>query len=192
MRRHLRLVEEDAAEVVAVGEDLVLQGQEGTARVDQVEAREVVLRGHLLSSQVLLDRERKVRAALDGRVVGDDDAFAALDYSDPGDDAGRGCLTVVEIPGGERIQLEERGAGVDQPIDAFPSGELPARPVPLRRRRSSAAGDLRGAVAQLGDEAFHASAPATELFGLAFHLRGEDGHRFEPTAGAAGAGRSRV
>ena len=76
---HARLVEEDAPEVVAVGEDLVLQREERPARVDEVEAREVVLLGDLLRAQVLLHREREVRAALHRRVVGDDHARAALD-----------------------------------------------------------------------------------------------------------------
>ena len=82
--------------------------------------------GHLLRPQVLLDGEREVRAALDGRVVRDDHALPALDDADAGDDAGRRGLAVVELPGGERIQLEERGAGVDEPVDPLPGGELPA------------------------------------------------------------------
>ena len=77
--RHPRLVVEDPAEVLAVGEDLGLQRQERAARVDEVEARQPVLLGDLLRAQVLLDRQREVRAALDGRVVGDDHALAALD-----------------------------------------------------------------------------------------------------------------
>jgi hypothetical protein len=43
---HVGLVEEDAAEVVAVGEDLVLVGQVGAARVHQVDAGQVVLLRH--------------------------------------------------------------------------------------------------------------------------------------------------
>ena len=39
LRRHPRLVEEDPAEVLAVGEDLGLQRQERAAGVDEVEAR---------------------------------------------------------------------------------------------------------------------------------------------------------
>ena len=41
--RHARLVEEDAAEVLAIGEDLGLQRQERAAGVDQVDARQPVL-----------------------------------------------------------------------------------------------------------------------------------------------------
>ena len=44
LRRHPRLVEEDAAEVIAIGEDLRLERQERAAGVDQVDARQAVLR----------------------------------------------------------------------------------------------------------------------------------------------------
>ena len=71
-RREARLVEEDAPEVVAIGEDLGLERQEGAARVDEVEAREAVLARDLLRAQVLLHRQRVVGAALDRRVVRDD------------------------------------------------------------------------------------------------------------------------
>ena len=91
LRRHPRLVEEDPAEVVAVGKHLGLQRQERAARVDEVEARQPVLLGHLLRAQVLLHRQREVRAALHGRVVRDDHALAALDDADSGDDPRAGA-----------------------------------------------------------------------------------------------------
>jgi hypothetical protein len=72
--RHLRLVVEDAAEVVAVGEHLGLQRQERAARVDQVDARQAVLERDLLRAHVLLHRHREVGAALHRGVVGDDHA----------------------------------------------------------------------------------------------------------------------
>ena len=43
-RRHARLVEEDAAEVVAIGEYLGLQREKGAAGVDQIDAGQAVLR----------------------------------------------------------------------------------------------------------------------------------------------------
>ena len=69
---HLRLVEEDAAEMVAVGEDLGLVRQVRAAAVDQIDARQPVLLGDLLRAQMLLDRQRIVGAAFDRRVVADD------------------------------------------------------------------------------------------------------------------------
>jgi hypothetical protein len=81
--RHRRLVEEDPPEVLAVGEDLVLERQERAARVDEVHARQPVVQRDLLRAQVLLDRHGVVRAALDGRVVGHDDDAPAGDHADP-------------------------------------------------------------------------------------------------------------
>ena len=106
----LRLVVEDAAEVLAVGEDLVLLGQERAARVDEVDARQLVLEGDLLGAQVLLHRHRVVGAALDGGVVGDDEHLSAVHHADAGDDAGAGAGAAVQALGGERRDLQERAA----------------------------------------------------------------------------------
>ena len=152
-RRHLRLVEEDPAEVVAVGEDLVLQRQERAAGVDEVDARQPVLLGDLLRTQMLLDREREVRAPFDRRVVGDDHALAALDHADPGDDARCRSLAVVEIPRGESIQLEESAARIDESVDSLPRGELAPGAVALGRLVAAAARDLARPRAKLGDQA---------------------------------------
>jgi hypothetical protein len=69
--------------VPAVREHVGLHGQERAARVDQVGARQAVLERDLLRAQVLLDRQRKVGAALDGRVVRDDQRLAAGDRPMP-------------------------------------------------------------------------------------------------------------
>ena len=90
-RRQPRLVEEDPPEMLAVGEDVRLQRQECAARIDEVDAREVVLLGHLLRAEVLLHGEREVRASLDRGVVRDDDAAAALDHSDARHDSCAGA-----------------------------------------------------------------------------------------------------
>ena len=161
-RRQPRLVEEDPPEVVAVGEDLGLQREERAARVDEVDAGQAVLARDLLGAEVLLDRERVVGAALDRRVVRDDHALTALDDADPGDDPGRGRVAVVEVPGRERVQLEERGARVDEPVDPLARGELPARAVALDRLVAAARSHLRGALAELRDERLHRRAPALE------------------------------
>ena len=162
LRRQPRLVVEDPPEVLPVGEHLRLEREERATRVDEVDARQPVLLGHLLRAKVLLHGERVVRAALDRRVVGDDDAVPPLDHADPGDDSGGRGVTVVELPGGERVQLEERRAGVDEAVDPLACGELAPRPVPLERLLAAAAGHERGALAQLGDEPFHACAPPLE------------------------------
>jgi len=110
--------------VVAVGEDLVLEWQERAARVDEVDAREVVLEGDLLGAEVLLHRHREVGAALDRGVVGHDHALDAVDQADARDDARRRRLVVVHPVGGESAELEERRAGVEEQLDPLAGGEL--------------------------------------------------------------------
>src|SRR5581483_5585328 len=174
--RQARLVEEDAAEVLPVREHPRLQGQEGAARVDQVEAGEPVLQRHLLRAQVLLHRQREVGAALDGGVVGDEDAVTTLDDPDPGHDPGRRRLAVVEVPGGERVQLEEGGARVDEAVDALAGSQLPARAVALERLLAASARDELGALAQLGHELLHPRSPCLE-HAVADDPRAQDAHR---------------
>ena len=151
-RREVRLVVEDAPEVFLVGEDLVLQGQEGAAGVDEVDAGQAVLRGDLLRAQVLLHRERVVRAALHRRVVRDDHHFAALDAADAGDDAGGRGLVAVEPVGGELRELEEGRAGIEQGAHALAGQELAARRVLLLRLGAAADGDARHRLAQVRGE----------------------------------------
>jgi hypothetical protein len=130
---HRGLVEEDAAEVPLVGEDLVLHGQEGPARVDQVHTREAVLPRDLLRAQMLLDGHREVGAALDRGVVGHDDHLAPRDPADAGDDACPRRLVIVEAVGGQRRQLQEGRARVEQPLHPLARQQLAARDVTLGR-----------------------------------------------------------
>src|SRR5690606_24210319 len=86
--RHVGLVVEDAAEMLAVGKDFILVGQVGAARVHQVNAGQAILLCNLLRPQVFLDGKRVVGAAFDGGVVADDHAFHAGDPAYGGEDAG--------------------------------------------------------------------------------------------------------
>ena len=106
-RRHPGLVVEDPSEVVAVREDVGLEGEECAATVDEVHARQAVLEGDLLGPQVLLDGQRVVRPAFDRRVIGNDDDARPLDAADSGDDPGRWSLVVVDAVRGEWAELQE-------------------------------------------------------------------------------------
>ena len=138
LRGQVGLVEEDAAEMLAVREDLVLHRQERAAGIDQVDAGQAVLPRDLLRAQMLLHRDREIRAALHRGVVGDDDAFAAGDAADAGDDAGRRHLVVVHAVGGKLRQFQERRAGIDQSGDPIARQQLAACEVPLARRLAAA------------------------------------------------------
>ena len=137
-RRHVGLIVEDAAEVIAVGEDLVLIGQIGAARIDQIDAGQLVLGGDLLGAEMLLHRHRIVGAALHGGVVGDDQALAPRDAADAGDDAGGRDLVAVHAVGRQLAELQEGRAAVGQEADAV-------------ARQEFSAGDVAGDVADAGD-----------------------------------------
>ncbi len=133
-----RLIVEDAAEVLAVGEHLRPLRQVRAAGVDQIDAGQPVLARDLLRAQVLLHGYGIVGAALDGGVVAHDDAFAPLDAADARDDAGAVDRVLVHAVGGERRQFEERRARIDQPQHPFSWKKLSARRMSLARTRRPA------------------------------------------------------
>jgi hypothetical protein len=124
--------------VIAVGEHVRLERQERAARVDQVDARQQVVERDLLGADVLLHRQRVVRPALHGRVVGDHHHRASVHGADAGHDARARRIVVVETVGSERRQLEECGAGIEQTLDALAHEQLAARGVSLHRLRAAA------------------------------------------------------
>ncbi len=75
LRRHLRLIVEDAAEMALIRKDVVLLRQKRTAGVHHIDTRQIVLPRDVLRAQMLLHRHRIVSAALDGRIIGDDHAL---------------------------------------------------------------------------------------------------------------------
>ena len=137
-RRHVGLVEEDAPEVFLVRKYLVLARQVCAARVDQVDTGQPMLLGHALRTQVLLHGDRVIRAALDRRIVADHHALAARDAADAGDDPGARRLVAIHAVGGQRRQLEERGARIEQHFDAI-AGQQFAAPHVLGAGRLAAA-----------------------------------------------------
>src|SRR5262245_13503592 len=104
---------------------------------------------------MLLDGEREVRPALDGRIVRDEDALLPLDDPDPGDDACTRRLRVVEVPRGEGVELEEGSVRIDQPVDPLAGSQLAALAVPRKRVLPAACRDSRRTLTELGDELRH-------------------------------------
>ncbi len=132
-RRQPRLVVKDAAEMVAVGKDLVLRRQIGATRIDEIKAGQPVLAGDLLRAQMLFDGDREIGAALDRGVIGDDDAFPAHDPADPGDDAGGGHLAVIHAVRGEGREFEKGRARIEQQPHPLAHRQLAARQMPPPR-----------------------------------------------------------
>ena len=159
-----RLIVEDAAEMLAVGEHFGLMRQVGAAGIDQINARQPVVARDLLRAQMLLYRHRIIGAAFDGGIVADDDAFAPRDAADAGDEAGAMDGVVVHVASGKRRQFQKWRTGIDQRHDALARQQLAARQVALARPRRAAFGGLGAAHVELRDERAHGRRIGAELF----------------------------
>ena len=153
--RHLRLIVEDASEMPFVGKDLVLLRQEGAAGIDHVDAGQIVLARDILRAQMFLHRHRIIGATLDGRIVGDNHAFAPRYPPDAGDDAGGMHVAAIEAVSRQRRQFHKRRAGIDQEIDALARQHLAARGMPRPRGLATAPGNGIELLLQFRDEDAH-------------------------------------
>jgi len=177
--RHPCLVVEDPAEVVPVREDIGLQRQVRPARIDEIDARQPVFERDLLRADVLLDGHRVVGAALDRRIVRDDDARRALDPPNAGDDARARCIAVVHPGRRQGTQFEECRARVDEAVDALADRELAAFPVSLDRAlvaRGAAPGHRELPLPQLVHQSDHRGVIRTRLGGAWIEPAAQDGH----------------
>ena len=77
LSRHVGLIVENATEVVAVWKNLSLIRQISTAAINQINTRQPIFPGDLLSSQMLFDRDWVVCAALDRGIIRNDHTFLA-------------------------------------------------------------------------------------------------------------------
>ena len=123
---HLRLIEEDPAEMVAIGEHLGLVRQVRPAAVDQIDAGQVVGLGNFLGAKVLLHGQRVIGPAFDRRIVGHDHARPPGNLPDPGDDPGPRNVLAIDFGGGELADFEQRRAGIEQPLNPFARQQLAA------------------------------------------------------------------
>ncbi len=117
--RQQRLVAEDAAGHVTVGEHLRLQLQEAAGAVAQMDHRQPVLHRDVERAHALLDRQRIPGPALDRGIVGADDRLAPRHDSDADDGAGARRFAAIGHVGGERGEFEKRRAGIEQSCDAL-------------------------------------------------------------------------
>ena len=98
--------------MIAVREDIVLFGQEGATRIDEVNAGQMVVARDVLGTQVFFHCHRVIRTTLDRGVIGDDDTLLTADAAYAGDDAGAGRIVVVHAHRGELRDFQERRSGV--------------------------------------------------------------------------------
>ncbi len=126
LRRHLRLIVEDAPEMLAIGKYVGLIGQVRTAAIDQIDTGQPVFERDLLRPQMLLHRQRVIGATLHRRIIADDHHLPPLDAAYPSDQPSARHLAMIHVIGGELPDLEKRTAGVQQPLHPFAGQQLAA------------------------------------------------------------------
>ena len=171
--------------MLAVGKDLVLTRQVGTARIHQVDAGQAVIGGNRLRAQVFLDRDRVVGAAFDGRIVGDDHAFLAGNPADTGNQAASGNPVVaVQFVARELADFEKRRTRVEQSVDALAHQHLAAAEVLGARLVIASLCDLGDPGAQVLDQHRHRRTVVFELGIARIDPRLDDAHRPAPSSRA--------
>ena len=125
---------------------------------------------------MLLHGERVIGAALDGRVVGDDDALAPADAADAGHEPRAGDVAAVHAVRGELRELEERAAGVEQHPDALPRRELSRGLVLVQRGLGAAAGRPADLAPEVLDQGAHGALVVLVLGRVRLNARGDTGH----------------
>ncbi len=88
---HHRVIPEDAAKIVRVGEDVFLQGQEHARGVHQIDRRDAVFDGDVLRADDFLRRHGEKRAGFYRGVVGDDHHQPVANAGQPRERPRCGC-----------------------------------------------------------------------------------------------------
>ena len=124
-RAHHGVVAEDAAEIVRVGKNVLLQREKNAGGIHQIDCGDAIFDGDVLRANHFLGGHREKRAGFHGGVVRDDHHEPACDAAEPGDRArsGRAAPFLVHFVGGVDAQLEKFGFGIDQLGDSFAGGE---------------------------------------------------------------------
>ena len=110
--RHLRLIIENPAKMVAVGKHLVLIGQVRPAAVDQIDTWQAASLGDLLGAQVLLDGHRVICATFHGGIIADNHNLVAVDAAHASNHPGAGGGAVIEPVGSRCAHFQKRTARI--------------------------------------------------------------------------------
>ena len=153
--RESGLVVEDAAKVFFIGEDFILTRQIGTARIYQIDTRQIVLPCNLLGTEMFFHCHREVGAALYRRIVGNDQALLTADSADACDDAGGRDAVVIHVVGGKLGELQKWRAGIQQYPYSFTGQQLTSFQVLVTGALSTTLSNHRYLAAQVINNLLH-------------------------------------
>src|SRR3546814_5475122 len=121
---HLRLIVEDAAEMLAVRKNLCLIRQVRPTRINQINAWQPIFRRDFLRAQVLFYRQRIIGAAFHRRIVADDHDLSPRYAANARNDSRAGHFAVVPVAGGKLAAFQEGRTRVEQARPALAGPQL--------------------------------------------------------------------
>src|SRR5262249_49374735 len=130
--------------------------QIGSPAIDQINAWQTIFARDLLGAQMLFNGHWKIRAALDGGIVADDNAFTSLNPAYSGDQARTVDCIIIHAIGGERRKLQEWRTWINQVHDAIARQQLATTHMALARALGSAQARFGTTRPQFRHEAPHA------------------------------------
>merc|ERR1719394_690621 len=167
---HVGLIVKNLAKMVAVRENLSLAGQVGSTTVHKINARQSVLLGNPLGSQVLGDSDRVITASLHCSIIRHHHTFHPTDPAHTSDNApSRNLFLVIECVACQLGELEEGGARVQEQVYSLPCQQLPLARVPLHSLRPTALHDGPDLGFQLFNQGSHSAMSLLEAW-VAFVL----------------------
>src|SRR5215471_4797065 len=181
------LIIEDTAEMIAIGKHLGLARQIGAPGIDQIDAWQSILECDLLRAKVLFNRKRKISAALDGGIIGNDDAFPPLDSTYTANQSGAVDCVLIHAVRRQRRQLKKRRAGIDEPQHPLAGQQLAPRGVALACPGGSAQRRFGATAVQILHQRMHLRRIGAEFKALGIDRRIQNRHgpsdSWKPTTG---------
>lgn len=149
------LVVKNTPEVLAVWKHLILAGQIGPPGIHQINTRQVVFCSNFLGTQMLFNRQWKIRAALHRGIVAYHHAIhtAYPPYTRNGTRTRRSI--VVKPPGCQRCNFQKRRTHIQKPRHPAAWQQLAPANMPLGRLQPPAQRSLCQALPQLVHQLLH-------------------------------------
>ena len=122
LRAHHGVVAENPSKVVLVGKYILLQRQENTCRINQIDGRDPVLQGDGLGPENLFRGHGEEGAGFDSGIIGDNHHQPPRDPSQAGHHprGRRATPLLIHAKGGKETQLQEILPGIKQQGQPFP------------------------------------------------------------------------
>ncbi len=108
--RHLCLIIENPAKMVAVWKYFILERQESSSRVYQIDAGQPVLLGNFLGPKVFFDCKRIIGTTFNCGVIGNNHALYIMHLTNTGNYTSRRYIIVIQAIGSQLANFQKRAA----------------------------------------------------------------------------------